>query len=72
MLARYYPFLLCLTLGAWTLAAQGIISTVAGDIGFPENVPAIQTRLEGLQGIAVDQAGAVYFGSGLRIRRIDR
>lgn len=58
-------------LAGWTVAAQGIISTVAGSIGYIDNAPAIDVRLEGPQSVAVDKSGAVFIGTVGRIRRVD-
>src|SRR5215472_13716513 len=53
------------------VAAQGLISTIAGGAAASENVKATLARLDGLSSLAVDAKGNAYVSFGARIHRID-
>ena len=50
--------------------SQNIINTIAG--GGPNNVPALQASVAGVNGVLVDGAGNFYYSAGNRVFEVDK
>lgn len=52
-------------------SSQGLMTTVAGGSGVLDNIPAVQARIVGPNGLAVDVGGNAYITDDNRIRKVN-